>query len=405
MIQPDLFTSFVIGGAASLLGLGVMASVQVEQARIQYALTLYRWGFFFTAALLLGGLAPLDRARLVFQAGFGFVAAGGVLIGWASRQMQGRRTPPWLGWGLTALAPMVLWLGAWALPDAGYVLLLAGVFAVISGLVFLDQAWVIVRGANVSANEWFFLVLVGGYALNWVILLVHALTVPGPYAVHWVHGPSWWLPVTAVAYGLLPLCVATVVFSIINERLAVQLRTRALSDELTGALSRRGLRELGERMLVAPRRQYKQIAVLLLDVDHFKKVNDTYGHLVGDDVLRHLVSVMQDKLRDDALLARYGGEEFVVLLPIRHPHEAQVVAERLRQAVESSQTQSTAGLIKITISVGVAFHRPDETLEQTLGVADLLLYEAKQNGRNRVTLAKPQTEAVPAATSTEVVST
>lgn len=396
MIQPDLFTSFVIGGAASLLGLGVMASVQVEQARIQYALTLYRWGFFFTAALLLGGFAPLDRARVVFQAGFGFVAAGGVLIGWASRQMQGRRTPPWLGWALTALAALVLWLGAWVLPDAGYVLLLASVFTVISGVVFLDQAWVILRGANISANEWFFLVLVGGYALNWVILFVHALTVPGPYAVHWVHCPSWWLPITVVAYGLLPLTVATVVFSIINERLAVQLRTRALSDELTGALSRRGLRELGERMLVAPNRQYRQIAVLLLDIDHFKKVNDTYGHLVGDEVLRHLVSVMQDKLRDDALLARYGGEEFVVLLPIRHPHEAQVVAERLRQAVELSETQSTAGLIKITISVGVAFHRPDETLEQTLGVADLLLYEAKQNGRNRVTLAKPPTEAAPA---------
>ncbi|MBP7485394.1 MAG: GGDEF domain-containing protein [Aquabacterium sp.] len=405
MIQPDLFTSFVIGGAASLLGLGVMASVQVEQARIQYALTLYRWGFFFTAALLLGGLAPLDRARLVFQAGFGFVAAGGVLIGWASRQMQGRRTPPWFGWALTALAALVLWLGAWMLPDSGYVLLLASVFTIISGLVFLDQAWVIVRGVNVSANEWFFLVLVGGYALNWVILLVHALTVPGPYAVHWVHGPSWWLPVTAVAYGLLPLCVATVVFSIINERLAVQLRTRALSDELTGALSRRGLRELGERMLVAPRRQYKQIAVLLLDVDHFKKINDTYGHLVGDDVLRHLVSVMQDRLRDDALLARYGGEEFVVLLPIRHPHEAQVVAERLRQSVETTPAQSTAGLIKMTISVGVAFHRPDDTLEQTLGVADLLLYEAKQTGRNKVTLAKPQTEPAPATSSAEVVST
>lgn len=405
MIQPDLFTSFVIGGAASLLGLGVMASVHVEQARVQYALTLYRWGFFFTAALLLGGLAPLDRARLVFQAGFGFVAAGGVLIGWASRQMQGRRTPPWLGWTLTALAALVLWLGAWALSDAGYVLLLAGVFTVISGLVFLDQAWVIVRGANVSANEWFFLVLVGGYALNWVILFVHALTVSGPYAVHWVHGPSWWLPVTAVAYGLLPLCVATVVFSIINERLAVQLRTRALSDELTGALSRRGLRELGERMLVAPRRPYKQMAVLMLDVDHFKKVNDTYGHLVGDDVLRHLASVIQDRLRDDALLARYGGEEFVVLLPIRHPHEAQVVAERLRQAVELAETQSTAGLIKITISIGVAFHRPDDTLEQTLGVADLLLYEAKQHGRNRVTLAKPEPGAAPAAPSPEVVST
>ena len=128
MIQPDLFTSFVIGGAASLLGMGLMASVQVEQARIQYALTLYRWGFFFTSALLIGGLAPQDRARLVFQAVFGCVAAGGVLIGWASRQMQGRRTPPWLGWTLSAAAAVLLWGGAWALPDSGYVLLLASVF-------------------------------------------------------------------------------------------------------------------------------------------------------------------------------------------------------------------------------------------------------------------------------------
>jgi diguanylate cyclase (GGDEF)-like protein len=82
-------------------------------------------------------------------------------------------------------------------------------------------------------------------------------------------------------------------------------------------LSRRGLRELGERMLALQQYQSSQIAVLMMDLDHFKAVNDRYGHLIGDDVLRHVTQVIRDRLRDDALLARYGGEEFTVLLPVK----------------------------------------------------------------------------------------
>ncbi|MDE2592926.1 MAG: GGDEF domain-containing protein, partial [Burkholderiales bacterium] len=394
MLNPDMFTSFAVCGTASLLGLGIMSAVRVDQSRTQYALTLYRWGFLFIATALGAALAPAERVSLVVQAVLGCVGMGVVLFGWASRQLQGRRTPPWVGLGMTSLTGLALWLGAWGLQGQGYVLVLDGVFTLITVLILVDQAWVILRGARVSYSEWVFLFLMAIHAMNWLILLIHALGELGPYPTHWLYGPAWWMPGCNVVISLLPLTTAAAVFSMINERLVAQLQTRALSDELTGALSRRGLRELGERMLMSLRRPATQMAVLMLDVDHFKRINDTYGHLVGDDVLRHLVNVIQDRLRDDALLARYGGEEFVVLLPIRQRHEAQIVAERLRHAIEATPAQTTAGLVKLSISVGVAFHRPDLTLEQTLAAADARLYEAKQAGRNQVVVDEAE-EAAP----------
>ncbi|MGE5450784.1 MAG: GGDEF domain-containing protein [Acidobacteriota bacterium] len=405
MINPDMFTSFAVSGTASLLGLGMMAVVHVEQSRLQYALMLYRWGFLLISALLVAAMAPPERASLVMQAVLGCVGMGIVLIGWASRQMQGRRTPPWLGLSFTTLTGLVLWMGAWGLRGQAYVVLLDAVFVLITALILLDQAWLILRGARISASEWVFLALVSAHAINWAVLLGYALVEPGPYPVHWMHGPAWWMPISHVAYALLPLAVVAAVLSMINERLATQLRTRALSDELTGALSRRGLRELGERLVLSLRRPHAQLAALMLDVDHFKKVNDTYGHLVGDDALRHVVNVIQDRLRDDALLARYGGEEFAVLLPIRQPHEAQIVAERLRHSVESKPAQTTAGLIKLTLSVGVAYHHPDSTLEQTLAIAEERMAEAKLAGRNRVVLDEAESALPTLPPPHEVVAT
>lgn len=115
--------------------------------------------------------------------------------------------------------------------------------------------------------------------------------------------------------------MATLVFATINARLTQQLRARSLSDDLTGALSHRGLRELGERMLAPAAQSDSQVAVLMIDLDHFKVINDRYGHAMGDDVLRHVTHVVRDHLREDALLARYGGEEFTVLLPSSTPRK------------------------------------------------------------------------------------
>jgi diguanylate cyclase (GGDEF)-like protein len=130
------------------------------------------------------------------------------------------------------------------------------------------------------------------------------------------------------------------------------------------------------------------VALLMIDIDHFKSINDRHGHLIGDEVLRHVTQVLSDHLRDDALLARYGGEEFTVMLPLRAAEDAQVVAERLRQVVEAHPCQAGAGpssvTIGVTISVGVAFHHRTRPLEDALSRADARLYEAKQGGRNRV---------------------
>ncbi|HET8871764.1 MAG TPA: GGDEF domain-containing protein, partial [Aquabacterium sp.] len=253
--------------------------------------------------------------------------------------------------------------------------------------ILLDQAWTMFRGANVGYGEWAFLSLVGANVLDALIYLAYALSEPsGDSAGPWMKAPGWWDLASIMLHALFPLAMAGAVLTIVNERLALQLRTRALSDELTGALSRRGLRELGERLIHTARARSQQVAVLMLDVDHFKKINATYGHLVGDDVLRHVVYVMQERLRDDALLARYGGEEFAVLLPIRHTQEAGVVAERLKNAVEHKPAQTLAGLIDVTISVGVAFLEAGTSLEQALATADARLYDAKNQGRNCIVI-------------------
>ena len=122
----------------------------------------------------------------------------------------------------------------------------------------------------------------------------------------------------------------------------------------------------------------------MIDIDFFKDVNDRYGHAIGDDVLRHVTQTVRDHLREDALLARYGGEEFSVLLPVRSRLEAQSIAERLREIVELSPCETRNGAVRVTVSIGVAFHGPETTLEQDLARADASLYEAKHTGRNRV---------------------
>lgn len=398
MIQLDMYSSFAIGGTASLLGLIGMSVTRVEHTRMQYALTLFRWAFLFMATTWLAILAPADRARLVFQAVLGCVAMGMVLLGWGTRQMHGKRTPPWLGWGLTSVIGMGLWLSAWGTSESIYATVLFGVLSLVSVAILVDQAWTMYRGAKVSYGEWAFLALIAISAVDGLIGLIYSAIEPGPPPEHWIRVPAWWELVSVILHALFPLAAAGSVLAIVNERLALQLRTRALSDELTGALSRRGLRELGERLIHHARSRSQQVAVLMLDMDHFKKINATYGHLVGDDVLRHVVYVMQERLRDDALLARYGGEEFAVLLPIRHPQEAAVVAERLKNAVEHKPAQTLAGLIEVTISVGGAFLPSDVSLEQALATADARLYDAKNQGRNCIVIdGVPQPAPAPSS--------
>lgn len=387
MLTLDVFTCYAAAGAGSLVGLGLISLIHTDQPRVRTALRLYQWAFLCLAVLLTIPFSPEAWRPLVTQGAIGLAASGATLLGWAFRQLNGRRTSAWLGWLCTVAAGGVLWATACLGSNAAYTLAIASVFAFIGVAMVIDQGWMILRSPRALGSELSLLVVAVAFALIWSIALRHAATQAGPYPPHWLFVPDWLLPITALAFALLPLSVASVVFAIINQRMNQQLRARALSDDLTGALSRRGLRELGERMLTLQPSQPHSLAVLMMNVDHFKDINDQHGHAVGDDVLRQLAQLTREHLRADALVARYGGAEFTILLPVRSHLEARSVAERLRQVLSTRPCKTRGGPVSITVSIGVSFHQSGSSLEDALARADACLQEAKQNGRNRVVTA------------------
>lgn len=166
------------------------------------------------------------------------------------------------------------------------------------------------------------------------------------------------------------------------EKRNSELLELSIRDGLTGLLNRRALAELGVSTVAAARRYGDQLQVLMFDIDHFKKVNDSLGHAVGDEVLRQLAELALACLRDSDSLARYGGEEFVALLPRANLEDANHVANRLRDTV--ARTSFTRVPWQVTISVGVTGLKPDEEFGALLERADSFLYLSKQTGRNRV---------------------
>jgi diguanylate cyclase (GGDEF)-like protein len=172
-----------------------------------------------------------------------------------------------------------------------------------------------------------------------------------------------------------------------NANLFEQMRQLAITDPLTALSNRRQFWWLANNEIERSVRYHRPLAAIMLDIDHFKKVNDTYGHAVGDAVLQHLAEVCRSNLRVVDIIGRYGGEEFAIVLPETDPDSARGVAERLRGAVEASEVTSSQGTVKITISLGIAgLDSADKSLEIMLDRADQALYTAKREGRNRVSV-------------------
>ena len=175
---------------------------------------------------------------------------------------------------------------------------------------------------------------------------------------------------------------------------ALQLvRHEAGTDALTGQPNRRALDELLRQQVQVAALTGRSFSVLLLDIDHFKLVNDTHGHGAGDDTLRAFAQRVREHLRQGDTCARYGGEEFVVVLPGTTLPAALEVAERLRQGVAEASLMSVP-LVRATVSIGAAQHLPGESAEQLLARADTAVYAAKRGGRNQVRV--PADEPVPA---------
>jgi diguanylate cyclase (GGDEF)-like protein len=199
------------------------------------------------------------------------------------------------------------------------------------------------------------------------------------------------LLVLMASYGFLLLC---------TDRMLVELERTATIDFLTGILNRGAIEQSGARACRRARRRGSACAAVVIDIDHFKRVNDAYGHAVGDQALRAVVERLREGLRSDDTLGRLGGEEFLLLIDDCDAEQAMQAAERLRHALGDTPLALEPGPQTITISLGVAvLDAADASFSDLLRRADRALYVAKATGRNRSALAPAPAPANAAALS------
>lgn len=203
----------------------------------------------------------------------------------------------------------------------------------------------------------------------------------------------------AIALFVLLLLVA-VVYAVKKVREARLLRTLASTDELTGLPNRRAVIAYAENAMRLIGLRGGRLSLLMIDVDRFKRVNDTHGHGVGDEVLRHIAHMLPTGLRSRDRPGRLGGEEFVVVLPDASVEQAEQIAERMREAIEFTPASTSAGELRLTVSIGVSEAMDSsDSVTALLDRADAALYRAKASGRNAVVAATPLEAPAPRASA------
>ena len=197
--------------------------------------------------------------------------------------------------------------------------------------------------------------------------------------------------VTAFAIELVLYAVGTVfiIFMLVSERTVSVHKTAASIDPLTGMFNRRGFAEATSRMIEREANAGRPVTVMIFDIDHFKSINDRFGHPAGDEVLKLFAAVVTNTLRMTDLSGRIGGEEFAALLPCSMD-EALIAAERVREAFAASGIAVDDAPVETTVSIGVAGGPAFTELDVLLAAADTALYQAKRAGRNRVQAATEQ---------------
>jgi diguanylate cyclase (GGDEF)-like protein len=181
--------------------------------------------------------------------------------------------------------------------------------------------------------------------------------------------------------------LSALLYPLRNTLLYLQAVQSAHTDPLTGVLNRSTLQSVFQKEMALSKRHHADLTLLMLDIDSFKKVNDTYGHVMGDKALIALTQCIKETARESDHIFRLGGEEFAILLSSTDLEGANLLAERLRKAVQNIDIQQAEKSFNFTVSIGLAQQQADDTLEAIMHRADRALYEAKKTGRNRVVSA------------------
>lgn len=278
----------------------------------------------------------------------------------------------WLYFGLVAPNPV-------RQMDATYV-----AFAVIAG----RAAWDLWRHSRRSRFRAPLLTVVAWLLLVCTRPILEALTreaQSGPLDPMELFGPPAMVFFRVVVLTLLTISVIWMEVS----RLYEAVEDQATHDELTGVANRRGILELLERELARAEREDTPFSIAVFDIDSFKKINDTFGHPAGDQVLKWVTGVIGRSIRPYDTLARYGGEEFLLLMPGAGADAGAIVAERARLAIQNGECIADGKRLRVTVSAGVATWSRHVDTDALLRSADHVLYRAKQTGRNRVEIAQP----------------
>jgi diguanylate cyclase (GGDEF)-like protein len=173
----------------------------------------------------------------------------------------------------------------------------------------------------------------------------------------------------------------------------LKLRQLADTDFMTGLMNRRSFLSVAEDTVAFCRRYKRNMATLMIDIDHFKKINDTHGHAAGDDAIKSIADIISQSIRTTDKAARFGGEEFVVLLREIDQETAILLADRIRTSIESARVRHCDTIIPITVSIGLAlFDESDRDVQDVIERADQGLYVAKKTGRNRTFLMPAEDE-------------
>ena len=386
----DAFTAFAILTVLVLMTSVVLSLVRRDlPADLQICVADWRTG----ALLFACGTGMLAMQRLLPQALILPIANGSLLLGYtffwrAVRRFCGLADAPWI-FAISPVTAAVIWYFSAIQPnlDARVVAV-----AIAVAIVSFGATWTLhkLRPAQPVISH---SVLKGFFFLNGVLMVGRTayFAVKQPSGVSILDTQNIAASITGLLGTFLPVLGTMAFLLLCAERIRRRWEHAAMTDELTGLANRRTILVAGEAHFIEARGANQSLSVAVIDIDHFKLVNDSFGHAAGDSALKHVARILEQHCRGLNKVGRLGGEEFVVLLPLADAFDAATAAERIRHALQAAPLQLDGTELRITASIGVATRVPaDAELSGLLGRADRALYVAKFNGRNRVEVGLPE---------------
>ncbi len=369
-----LFATLVAGMLGAML---MFFGRQENIPALKWWGTAYLLGAASVAIWTIGGARLGDTVSLALNA-VGFIACG--MVWNAARVFLGRK-PNLPGLVLGAIA----WIGTVVvLPpgDSAMRLTIGAAIVAIYAALTASELWNERRRTMHSRWPTIAVPVLHGAVLMLPILLGDLLR-----AHDETFSSSVWVTAFSIELVLYAIGTVFVIFMLVSDRAVTVHKTAASIDPLSGMFNRRGFAEACSRVIEREANAGRPVTAMIFDIDHFKSINDRFGHPAGDEILKLFSTVVVSNLRISDLSGRIGGEEFAALLPCSL-EEGVIVAERVREAFEASGIVCEEGPVDTTVSIGVAGGPAGTELEVLLAAADTALYQAKRSGRNRVEAAE-----------------